>query len=271
MRIMWGCGVRIQYIGGINAEWGQSEVRVDAIRCVSLSSNRAGLFISPLAASPHSRVALLKGLEGVFPILLQGEYILVNMFFALSCETSSEVLTSAPGLGLWVWNCKLVNVPLSPACRSTGHMAHCAISAGFTWLHLLLDHEFQKGQPYILCISVFPGYIIEPGTWQTFTEYLLNGWPDAISMSKYSCQTSFWALDFLTYLNFTTTSWTRHYHFQFINREGEIQKSLPTHPRSKDILLSFSVCWLFSSLNTLFSILLCHLLTIWHQKSHKSL
>lgn len=49
--------------------------------------------ISLWVGSPHSMIATSECLKWVFPILLQGEYILRSMFFELSFRISSEMLT----------------------------------------------------------------------------------------------------------------------------------------------------------------------------------
>lgn len=77
----------------------------------------------------------------------------MNMSFALPFDVSSEVLTSASGLGtVSLKLCRLVNVPLLPACRLIEHMAHCIVSASFTYPYPLLDcelHEEEMGPFYV--------------------------------------------------------------------------------------------------------------------------
>lgn len=57
-------------------------------------------------------VAFSEGLEGAFPILLQGESILMNVFFELLFGISTRIWLVPQVWEVYVWHYKLVNAPL---------------------------------------------------------------------------------------------------------------------------------------------------------------
>lgn len=97
MRAVGGCEVSIQYTCGIHTDEDRQRCQLGATQCISLSSTGA----EPFPAGSEVPIPWLlhqSAWNGSFPFL-QGEYILMNMFFELSFGISSEILTGALGLG----------------------------------------------------------------------------------------------------------------------------------------------------------------------------